>query len=135
VWSDEPVPITIFGEALRPRQEITEGEVVDAQDCNQWLGVLLKEEPKPSIEVFKAAIDAGDTRDQIKDAKHRIGAVAQKHGFQEGARWTWRLRTASTSEHPFASKGGFRFEGRPILRREDARQMTSLRRIGLPSCR
>jgi putative DNA primase/helicase len=96
VWSDEPVPITI-GEALRPRQEITEGKVVDAQECNQWPGGLLKEGPKPSIEVFKAAIDAGYTRDQVKDAKHCLGVVAQKHGFQEGARWTWQLRTASTS--------------------------------------
>ncbi len=46
--------------------------------------------------VSKAAIHAGFTRDQVKDAKHSIGAVAQKHRFQEGARWTWQLPTAAT---------------------------------------
>jgi hypothetical protein len=53
--------------------------------------------PKPSSEVFKAAIDAGYSRDQVKDAKRRIGAVAHRHGFQEGAQWTWQLPTAKCS--------------------------------------
>ena len=56
---------------------------------------FLMDGPKPSSEVFKTAIDAGYTRDQVKDAKHRIGAVAQKHGFQEGTQWTWQLPTGA----------------------------------------
>ncbi len=100
VWSDEPVPITV-GEALRPRQEIAQGELIDAHECDQWLDEFLKNGPRPTIEVFKAAIDAGYSRDQARDAKQRIGAVAQKHGFQEGARWTWQLRANSTSQESF----------------------------------
>ena len=64
---------------------------VNTEECNQWLGDFLKNGPKPSIEVFKAAMHAGYTKDQVRDAKHRIGAVAQKQGFQEGTRWIWRL--------------------------------------------
>ena len=70
---------------------------VDTEGCNQWLGDYLKSGPKPSVEVFKAAMHAGYTKDQVKDAKDRIGAVAQKQGFQEGTRWTWRLRTMTDS--------------------------------------
>ncbi len=92
VWDDETVPITA-GEALRPRQEIAEDEIVESKECVQWLGELLMDGPKPSIDVFKASIDAGYTRDQVKRAKHRIGAVARRQGFQKGAQWTWELLT------------------------------------------
>jgi putative DNA primase/helicase len=92
VWDDETVPITT-GEALRPRQEIAEDEIVESKECVQWLGELLMDGPKPSIDVFKASIDAGYTRDQVKRAKHRIGAVARRQGFQKGAQWTWELLT------------------------------------------
>jgi hypothetical protein len=94
VWCDEAVPITV-SEELRPHPETGDGDWVGARECDQWLGDFLRNGPSPSSEVFKAAIDAGYTRDQVKDAKHRIRAVAQKRGFQEGARWTWQLRTDS----------------------------------------
>ena len=44
--------------------------MVGARECDQWLGDSLRNGPSPSSEVFKAAIDAGYTRDQVKDAKH-----------------------------------------------------------------
>ncbi len=53
VWSDETVPITA-GEALRPRQEIAGHELVDAQECGEWLRDFLLDGPKPSTEVLKA---------------------------------------------------------------------------------
>jgi hypothetical protein len=90
VWCDESMPITV-ADALRPRPRISASELMDARECDEWLRGFLENGSAPSSEVFKAASDAGFTRDQVKDAKYRIRAVAQKHGFQNGTRWTWQL--------------------------------------------
>ena len=70
---------------------------MDAQECGEWLRDLLSDDPKPSTDVFKVSIDAGYTRDQVKCAKHRIGAVARRQGFQKGDQWTWELLTDGSS--------------------------------------
>src|SRR5207245_1966080 len=59
-------------------------------------------------------VAAGYSRDQVKDAKHRIGAVAQRHGFQEGAQWTWQLPTNASSYVPFEGRVFLRREGHPL---------------------
>ncbi len=96
VWGDDPVPITA-ADALRPQPDDTDSGVSYAQECARWLAHFLEHGPKPSVEVFKAAVTAGYSREQVKYAKHRVGALAQKHGLHEGARWTWQLRAASSS--------------------------------------
>jgi hypothetical protein len=83
-WIDEPVAITA-GQSLRPLPKIADDKVVGGRECKQWLSDFLTDGPKPSSEVFKAAVAVGYSRDQVKDAKQRMGAVAQRHGFQEGA--------------------------------------------------
>jgi hypothetical protein len=45
-------------------------------------------------DVFTAAHAAGFSKDQVRRAKHRIGAVARKDGFHDDARWPLRLLTA-----------------------------------------
>ena len=58
--------------------------------------------------------ERGYSREQVKNAKHRVGAIARKHGLHEGVRWTWQLRPASSSEfasfegEDSPSTGGFR---------------------------
>ena len=77
--------------ALQTRQGIAGNSVVEARKCGKWLSDFLMDGPKPSCEVFKAAITTGYSRDQVKDAKQRIGAVARKRGYRAGAQWTWQL--------------------------------------------
>ena len=91
-WADESARMTVE-EALRARHEFGEDNATEAHECDQWLGDRLRNKPAPAIEVFKAAIDAGYSRDQVKRAKRRLGAVARKQGFQHGAQWIWQLPT------------------------------------------
>jgi hypothetical protein len=89
-WCDEALAITVE-QALRLDQKSPGDALGEAQECTAWLRDFLKERPKPSNEVFKAGGDVGYTRDQVKDAKRRIGAVARRYGFQDGAQWSWEL--------------------------------------------
>jgi putative DNA primase/helicase len=90
-WLDEPVPITVE-EALRPRMAPYEDDDADeTNECAKWLTQFLANGPRPSIEVFKEACGVGYSRHQVKRAKKRMRAVAQKQGFQDGAQWTWGL--------------------------------------------
>jgi putative DNA primase/helicase len=89
-WSAEPVAM-ISRDALRPRRRTTGNAAPVARECGQWLSDFLKDGPKPSSEVFRTAIAAGYSRDQVKNAKRGIGVLAQKRGFQAGAHWTWQL--------------------------------------------
>ena len=91
-WCDEPLAPSA-AEALRPCLRSNEGQSAETRECSQWLSDLLSDGPKPASEVLRGAVDAGYSRFQVKDAKHRVGAVAQKHGFVDGTRWTWQLPT------------------------------------------
>ena len=77
-------------------QEIAEHEIVHAQECGEWLRDLLLDGPKPSTDVFKASIDAGYTRDQVRGAKHRI-ELLPKARFSDGPQWTWELLTEASN--------------------------------------
>jgi putative DNA primase/helicase len=94
VWCAEPMAMTV-GEALGPRHRSARIAVVEARRCRQWLSDFLLDGPKLSSEVFKTAAVSGYSRDQVKAAKHSIGAVAQKRGFREGSQWTWQLPTGA----------------------------------------
>ena len=87
------------GQALRPAAENSDQQAADSRECSEWLADLLVAGPKPSSEVFRAALDAGYTAYQVKDAKHRIGAIAEKKGFVDGARWTWQLPEDGNGRH------------------------------------
>ena len=91
-WSDEPVAIAIE-EALKPKPApFLNGERADARlECDAWLRAFLAEGARSTIEVFKAGNASGFSRDQIRRAKCRIGAVAKKEGFDKDAQWSWKL--------------------------------------------
>ena len=48
------------------------------------------------MEVFKAGNHAGFSKDQIRRAKSRIGAVARKEGCYEDAQWCWGIANSRT---------------------------------------
>jgi hypothetical protein len=60
-------------------------------ECDGWLGAFQAEGPKSTIEVFKAGNAAGFTKDQLRRAKCRVGAVARREGFAQNGQWSWGL--------------------------------------------
>jgi hypothetical protein len=62
------------------------------QECDDWLGAFLAGGPRATEDVFAFATGAGFTKDQVRKAKQRIGAVALKAGFAGAGQWCWRLR-------------------------------------------
>ena len=91
-WIDETVPITVE-EALRPQvaTSINPEQADERHECDGWLRSFLAEGLKSSNEVFKSGNAAGFSKDQIRRAKYRIGAVARKEGFDKDAQWSWAL--------------------------------------------
>ena len=79
-WSAEPAAMTA-GELPRPRQRNVGNAVVKPRQCGQWLSAFLMDGPKPSSEVFKTAIAAGYSRDQVKDAKQANWRHRPETGF------------------------------------------------------
>jgi putative DNA primase/helicase len=91
-WIDEKVPITV-AEALRPpaAPALNEEQADERHECDGWLRSFLTEGLKSSNVVFKAGNAAGFSKDQIRRAKYRIGAVARTEGFDKDAQWSWAL--------------------------------------------
>jgi hypothetical protein len=81
-WSDESVATTIE-EALRPKAipSLVGQQADERLECDGWLRGLLTEGVKSTIEVFRAGNAAGFSKDQIRRAKFRIGAVARREGY------------------------------------------------------
>jgi len=97
-WSDQPVAITV-GEALRPEAAPALGgeQAGERLECDDWLRTFLAEGLKSTTEVFKAGNAAGFSKDQVRRAKYRLGAVARKDGFDRDAQWSWELPTHAPS--------------------------------------
>ncbi|TAM94638.1 MAG: AAA family ATPase [Rhodanobacteraceae bacterium] len=75
-----------------------EAEPDDAgQDAVTFLRDLLASGALPTKEVFREAEGAGYSRDQVKRAKAKIGAIAEKQGMTGG--WSWRLSATEGSRH------------------------------------
>jgi hypothetical protein len=66
--------------------------------CDGWLWSFLVGGMKPAMEILKTANEAGFSKDQIRRARSRIGAVAREVGFCKNAQWCWELRTIG-SDH------------------------------------
>jgi hypothetical protein len=50
-----------------------------------------EESSQRAAEVMNAGTTAGFSKDQIRRAKHRIGAVARREGFGVDGGWFWKL--------------------------------------------
>jgi putative DNA primase/helicase len=74
------------------------------QDAASFLRDLLADGAMPTKEVFREAEGAGYSRDQVKRAKAKIGALAEKQGMTGG--WSWRLSASEGSEKPAEGSEG-----------------------------
>ncbi len=97
-WSDQPVAITV-GEASRPEGALALGgePAGERHECDDWLRTFLAGGLTSTTEVFKAGHVAGFSKDQVRRAKVRLGAVARKEGFDRDAQWSWELPTHAPS--------------------------------------
>lgn len=100
---------TAWGNAVEgsARDLLAEAETApdDAgQDAASFLRGLLADGAMPTKEVFREAQGAGYSRDQMKRAKAKTGAVAEKHGMTGG--WSWRLPAPEGSGNPAEGSEG-----------------------------
>ena len=62
-------------------------QTAERSECDGWLRAFLAEGLKSTIEVFKAGNAAGFTKDQLRRAKYRLGAIAMREGFAKNGQW------------------------------------------------
>jgi putative DNA primase/helicase len=91
-WSHEPVSTALVNVVRPAPKSIPHEARGDGRfECDDWLRTFLAEGRQSTIHVFEAATAAGLSRDQVRRAKYRIGAVAKREGFDQHARWSWEL--------------------------------------------
>ena len=98
-WCHEPVTSAV-GSSLKPAQLAQlhhKGQAARHRECDHWLRAFLAESHRSTTEIFKAASDAGFSKDQARRAKSRIGAVARRVGFDKDAQWSWGLPVSRSS--------------------------------------
>jgi putative DNA primase/helicase len=98
-WCHEPVSSAIVT-SLEPAQRAQrhhEGQAARHHVCDHWLRAFLAERRRSTTEILEAASEAGFTKDQVRRAKSRIGAVAKRAGFDKDAQWSWRLPVGPSS--------------------------------------
>jgi hypothetical protein len=92
-WSHEPVT-TAIDKLLEPElpRQLDHGEqLVRHRECDRWLHAFLTDSERSAIDIFKAASEAGFSKNQVRRAKSRVGAVARRAGFDKDAQWSWVL--------------------------------------------
>jgi putative DNA primase/helicase len=106
----------VWGEGVKgtARELLAEAEAHDddaRDDAPGFLRELLGYGPRPAKDIYREAESAGFSRDAMKRAKRRVGAVAVKSGMLGG--WEWRLPKDEGSEesaqnypHPSLPSGG-----------------------------
>ncbi len=84
-----------------PRDAEKEDEI-EAPEVDTWLKDFLSTGPKPPKTVFAAGRDDGYSKDQLKRAKGRLGAVSDKNGYQ--GEWAWSMPEGTFSDGGKGSK-------------------------------
>ncbi len=98
-WCQQPVSSAVVSslKPARPAQLHQERQAARHHVCDHWLRAFLAERRQSTTEIFKAASDAGFSKDQVRRAKARIGAVARRAGFDKDAQWSWGLPVSPSS--------------------------------------
>jgi putative DNA primase/helicase len=99
-WSDEPMT-RIAANSLKPARfaQLDHAEqFAGPQECDDWLRAFLAEGRRPPAEIFKAASDAGYSKNRIRRAKSRIGVMVTKEGFATSGQWSWTLIPAPEAD-------------------------------------
>jgi RecA-family ATPase len=79
----------IEGNARELLAEVDQRDDDARDDAPGFLRKLLSYGARPAKDIYREAESAGFSRDAMKRAKRRIGAVAVKRGISDG--WEWRL--------------------------------------------
>ena len=85
-----------------PKDEAQEDES-DAPEVDTWLRDFLTHGPKTAKEVFSAGRDEGYSKDQLKNAKRRLGVISGKNGYQ--GEWAWSMPEGTFSDDGKDFKG------------------------------
>jgi putative DNA primase/helicase len=80
----------LLGRAEAAPKDDAKEDAAGAAEIDTWLLDFLSHGPKHAKEVFAAGKDEGYSRDQLKDAKERIGAESKKEAVYQG-KWKWTL--------------------------------------------
>jgi putative DNA primase/helicase len=80
----------LLGRAETTPKEDTRRDAAGTAEIDAWLLDFLSHGPKQAKEVFAAGKDEGYSKDQLKDAKKRIGAESKKKPVYQGE-WKWTL--------------------------------------------
>lgn len=81
-----------LGETTADARDYLSGETGEAnRDVDDWLKAFLEDGPQKATEIFQAADANGFSKDQVKRAKKRIGAIADRP--QNPGPWFWQLPT------------------------------------------
>ncbi len=97
-WLEDPMPVTVE-QALRPlhAERDHEEQAFARRECDEWLREMLSTGPVLYTEILTAGRLNGFTRDTLRRAKERIGAMSCREGFGPGSRLYWALKRAVTS--------------------------------------
>jgi hypothetical protein len=78
---------------LRPKaaQALDGRRAGERLEPDTWLHSFLAGGVKSAAEVMNADTTDGFSTDQIRRAKHRIGAVGRRQGFGGDGGWFWKL--------------------------------------------
>jgi len=85
-----------------PKDEAQPDEA-DAREVDIWLKDFLSHGPKTAKEVFSAGRDEGYSKDQLKNAKRRLGVISGKNGYQ--GEWAWSMPEGTFSDDGKDFKG------------------------------
>ena len=92
-WSNDPVT-SIIAQSFKPArlaQFDHDERVAGHRECDDWLRAFLTSGHRSPAEIFRAAHDAGYTKNRIRRAKSRIGVTVIKQGFATRGQWVWLL--------------------------------------------
>ena len=98
-----------LGETTQDARSILSGsgeDQSDRDDVDAWLTELLRAGRVKATEVYSAADAAGHSKDKAKNAKKRLGVIAEKDGP-----WWWRLPQGSQE----GDQGGHTQDETPLL--------------------
>ena len=97
-WLEDPMPVTVE-QALRPlpAERDHEEQAFARRESDEWLREMLSTGPVLHVEILTAGRLNGFTRDTLRRAKERIGAMSCREGFGPGSRLYWELKRTVTS--------------------------------------
>jgi hypothetical protein len=87
-WDTTPVRMTADELLAAARVSVSGPAIAEAAE---WLKMVLRDGPKPAIELKQLAKVDGIHERTLLRAKQRLGITAHREGFGPGGKWQWQL--------------------------------------------